>query len=269
MNNNGIKLFSVLLLIILQSCSAPGVKSPKSTVGFSGDTFYFDNGNILDVENIEIRNLSKVNLPYEEYVVASGDKINVTVWGLNEAFPALSFNIKDNPLTTRTVRSDGTIFFPYVGLLTVANFSIDEVRRMISDKLQESFVDPQVDVTVVEFNDTRTVYVVGEIKNSVSFKIGIEPISLMDAIGRARGLNPYTSDPKEVYIFRSINDEPRILKIDLSTADKFLLAHRVDLQPQDVIYVGRSNLTEWNSIVTQLFPFSSFLNTLDQIQARD
>ena len=90
----------------------------------------------------------------------------------------------------------------------------------------------------------------------------------MDAIGKSRGLNPYTSNAEEVYIFRSIDDNPRILKIDLSTADQFLLAHRVDLQPQDVVFVGRSNLTEWNSIITQLFPFSSFLNTIDQIQAR-
>ena len=252
----------------MHSCSAPGISSPKSSVGFSGDTFYFKDKTLLEVEDIEANNLENVNLPYEKYVVASGDKINVTVWGLNEAFPALSFNIKDNPLTTRTVRSDGTIFFPYVGLLKVSDFSIDEVRKMISDKLQENFVDPQVDVTIVEFNDARTVYVVGEIKNAVSFKIGIEPISLMDAIGKSRGLNPYTSNAEEVYIFRSIDDNPRILKIDLSTADQFLLAHRVDLQPQDVVFVGRSNLTEWNSIITQLFPFSSFLNTIDQIQAR-
>lgn len=262
-------LLIVTMISGLYSCSSPGILTPSSNTSFSGETIFRSGNEILDVIEIDQSNAEQHNQNFRSYIVAPGDQLNFTVWGLPDAFPSLGFTIRDNPLNTRTVNSDGTIFFPFIGRLTVAGLSITDTRELITKKLQEEFINPQVDVTVVEFNEKRNVYVVGEILSPVTFKVALEPVSLMDAIGRARGLNPNTSNGSEIFIMRSLNDDPKIFRIDLSTSDKFLLANKFYVEPQDVIFVGPSDITKWNRVVSQLFPFSSLLNQLDLIATRN
>ena len=257
-------------LITIYSCSSPGISSPESKISFSGKEYLKKDSNYVEVTKVNQANIDSINSQLNsEYEISSGDKLNVTVWGLPEAFPVTNFGGIDNPMSTRTVSSDGTIFFPYTGLLNLEGLNINQARTLITSKLSESFVDPQVDITIVEFNESRTIYIVGEILVPSTFKIGIEPFTLMDAIGRSKGLNPNTSSAEEVYVMRGLDEDPQIFRIDLRTSDKLLLAHQFNLKPKDVIYVGPSNITKWNRVVTQLFPFSSFLNQVDLIQSRD
>ena len=263
-------LMVAVLLIFITSCSAPGIQPPKSNYGFSGEEFYLsDTDALLNVVEVNNKNIKKYVDDSKVYTISPGDELNVTIWGLPEAFPNASINVKDNPLTTRTVNNDGNIFFPYVGVIKVSGSSLPELRELLTKKLSEKFVDPQVDVTVVGFNRNRVIYVVGEILTPSQLTIGLEPLSLMDALGRSKGLNPATSNPKSIYVIRSVEDDPQIYKFDISTSDKLLIAHSFMLEPKDVIYVGPSNITNWNRIISQIFPFSSFLNQLDLISNRN
>jgi polysaccharide export outer membrane protein len=258
MNKFIITKISIFLLVtaILPACKSPGISAPV-------------NSKQLNIIEITEDNVMSHNSDFRDYVIATGDKLNFTVWGLPEAFPSMSISIKDNPLNTRTVNSDGTLFFPYIGMMDVAGMTITEVRDVVTIRLKEEFVNPQVDVTVVGFNEKRNVYVVGEIISPLTFKVALEPLTLMDAIGKAKGLNPNTSNGGEVYVLRSLNSESKIYRLDLTKSDNFLLANKFYVEPQDVIFVGPSNITKWNRVVSQLFPFSSFLNQIDLINSRD
>ena len=256
-----------ILTILITSCAAPGVMSPKSNTSWSGETIYFSDGNLLEIKEINNINVDSLRYIEEEYVISAGDKLNVTVWGYPEVFPVLNYSA-DNPLNTRTVKTDGMIYFPYVGNLKAEGSTIEQLRKRITEGLSNNFVEPQVDVTVVDFNEGRTVYIVGEVLFPSSVKLGTEPYSLMDAIGEAKGLNPQTAKT-DIYIMRGLDSSPEIFKLSINTSEKFLLADRFYLSPKDIVFIGPSNLTQWNRIVVQLFPFSSFLNSVDLIRTRN
>ena len=238
-----IYLLAFVLTVLQMGCSSPGISSPNSKIAFSGNEYYQNGNLVFEVENVNEENILSINSQNNfSYKIASGDKLNVTVWGMPEAFPVTNFGVIDNPMSTRTVNSDGSIFFPYTGLLQVSGLTINETRDLLTKKLSEKFIDPQVDVTVVDFNENRTVYIVGEILSPSTFKIGIESLTLMDAIGRSKGLNPNTSSAKEIYIMRDIENDPKVFRVDLSTSDRLLLAHKFLLKPKDVVFVGPSKL---------------------------
>lgn len=257
----------LLFILLISGCTAPGVLPPTSNVSWSGETFYFSDGQKIDVDEITQLNVETLSYNEKEYIVSPGDKLNVTVWGYPEIFPVLNYST-DNPLNTRTVKTDGMLYFPYIGNFKAQGQTLEELREYISTGLSKNFIDPQVDVTVVDFNEDRTVYIVGEFLTPSSVKLGTESFSLMDAIGEAKGLNPQTAET-EVYIMRGIESKPMILKLVIDTSDKFLLADRFNLSPKDIVFVGPSNLTKWNRVIVQLFPFSSFLNSVDLIRTRD
>ena len=262
------KFYLILILsFLITACSAPGIMSPKSNMTWSGETIYFSDGDILEIVEINTMNVDSLGYVEEEYVISAGDKLNVTVWGYPEVFPVLNYSA-DNPLNTRTVKTDGMIYFPYVGTLKAEGSTVEQLRRKITDGLSNNFVEPQVDVTVVDFNEGRTVYIVGEVLFPSSVKLGTEPYSLMDAIGEAKGLNPQTAETN-IYIMRGLDSEPKVFKLKIDTSEKFLLADRFNLSPKDIVFIGPSNLTQWNRIVVQLFPFSSFLNSVDLIKSRN
>lgn len=266
---NSFKLFCALIFTLtLFSCSSPGIKTPSSITNFSGDESFFSDDKMLNVIKIDNENVLEYKDLENEYFISSGDKLNITVWGLPDAFPPINVSSKDNPLSTRTVNADGTIFFPFVGTVSLSGLSLNQARKLITEKLSLTFIDPQVDITIVEFNEARTAYVMGEIISPTSFKVGIEPISLMDAIGKSKGLNPSTSKASDVYIMRNLNGDPEIYKLDISTSDKFLVAQNFYINAGDVIFIGPSDITSWNRVISQLFPFSSFLNQLDLIANR-
>ena len=92
------------------------------------------------------------------------------------------------------------------------------------------------------------------------------PISLSDALGEVLGLNTNTSSGSEVYIIRQSNNEsPEIFRADLSSPTGFLDSSNFYLKDNDIVYVNASGTTRWNRIVSQFFPFSSFLNSIDNL----
>ncbi len=261
------KLTFLCTILLLTACSTPGVLAPDSNVSWSGERIYFSDGNLLEVIEINGANVGELSYFEAEYVVAPGDKLNVSIWGYPEIFPVMNYST-DNPLNTRTIRTDGTMYFPFIGNFKAEEKTLEQLRKFISDGLSNDFVDPQVDVTVVDFNEGRTVYVVGEFLSPSSVKLGTEPYSLMDAIGEAKGINPQTAE-KDVYIMRGLESNPMVYKLTIDTSDKFLLADRFYLSPKDIVFVGPSDLTQWNRVIVQIFPFSSFLNSVDLIRTRN
>lgn len=94
--------------------------------------------------------------------IRPGDVLGLTVWE----------NVDDGLLTTETgaatvldevqVDSDGYIFVPYAGRLRAAGNTPEQLRALISTKLQEQTPDPQVQVRRVA-GDGSTVSLTGKI----------------------------------------------------------------------------------------------------------
>jgi len=123
-----------------------------------------------------------------EYRIAPFDILGVTVWDHPElTIPAGEFRAPEavgNP-----VRSDGTVFYPHVGVVPVAGKTVSEVRQLLTDRLSRVVRNPQLDVRVVAFRGKR-VQVTGEVLAPATLPITDVPMRVQDALAQAKGIGP-------------------------------------------------------------------------------
>ena len=131
-----------------------------------------------------------------DYRIAPRDVLEITVWG-NEEFSL----IDRDALPRHVVAQDGTIFFPYLGRVQVADLSAQGAQQLITTLLSRVFEDPQVDVRVLEYRG-RQVRVVGAVELPGPVAIQDRPLTLIDAIYRAGGPSD-RADLREVSVTRN------------------------------------------------------------------
>ena len=260
-------IFSIIFLFFVSSCSlSPGMH-------FDSDTTWLDDRETVYIDSLDkriiIKNISD-DLEDEKdifaYRIGIGDQIALTVWGLPDIFPLANIS---SDLNLRRVDANGDIFFPYVGSIRALGITQDELRESMTEALSKYFNEPQLDVTIARFNSQK-VYLLGEVTTPKKINLTDIPLSLSDALGEVKGLNTNTSDGSSVYIIRQpINESPSIYKADLSSPAGFIAASNFYLNSRDIVYVNSKGTTRWNRVVSQFFPFSSFLNSVDNLTSND
>ena len=259
MNTKMKKINALLLVILMTGCAvAPGMHLSKQV----GQSVYIES---LD-KDIEIESLETFiseNKMDAAYKIGNGDQISITVWGLPEIFPLVNMSPDSN---LRRVDSQGNIYFPYAGLIKAKSKTQDQLREDIRVKLSSFFNEPQLDVSIARFNSQK-VYLLGEVLKPQKINLTDIPLSLSDALGEVQGLNNNTSDGAKVFIIRQGEDfeNPRIFLADLSSPSGFINSNTFYLKNNDIVYVNASGTTRWNKVISQFFPFSSFLNSIDNL----
>jgi len=173
------------------------------------------------------------------YRIGPQDVLNVLVWDHPELSNPMG-NFQDIQNMGRLVREDGTIFFPYAGVLQVGGKTVEEVRREIEKKLAPYIQNPQVDVRVVGFR-SKKVYVTGEVARPGIVPVTDVPMTVMDAINTAGGFDKERADQRTAYLTR--NGQRQILDILAlySSSQGNLL-----LQDGDVLYVPTTRRTRFS-----------------------
>ncbi|MDN7668094.1 polysaccharide biosynthesis/export family protein [Burkholderia vietnamiensis] len=172
------------------------------------------------------------------YRIGAGDVLQITVWDhpeLSAAAPTTqtsSTQRPSDPVGGFVVDENGSVQFPYVGTLAVAGRTTTEVRDAFRVALAKTFRDPQVTVRVTSYR-SQQVYVEGEVRNPGNQPINDVPMTLIEALDRAGGLQP-TADRSRIELLRG--DARYVL--DLSR----LVARRIDparilLRNRDVLRV--------------------------------
>ena len=259
------KIYLIFIFVFLNGCSlSPGMHMDTQSSWFDESKYVY----VDSVENpIRLIDISeKSDSAYEDdylYKIGVGDQIAVTIWGLPEIFPVTNISPDQN---LRRVDANGNIFFPFVGLIKAKAKTQDELRENITQQLSEYFTDPQVDVTIARFN-SQQVFVLGEVTKPKKLNITDIPMSLSNAIGESFGLNTNTASASEVFIIRqsSIGKDPMIFHANLKNPSNFIEAGNFYLKNNDIVYVNASGTTRWNKVISQFFPFSTFLNSIDNL----
>jgi polysaccharide export outer membrane protein len=139
----------------------------------------------------------------DPYRIGPGDSLYITVWEHPElTSPAGSQ--QQTAANGRLVRPDGTLFYPYVGLLNASGMTVEELRMAITERLTKYIEKPQVDISIVSYASQR-VTLGGAFVKTDPQNITVTPLTLAQAIGTA-GVNAQLADLSDVVLRRDNHD---------------------------------------------------------------
>ena len=161
--------------------------------------------------------------PINGYPIGVGDEVKITVW-------------KNGDLT-RTIRvgPSGTIFYPLVGEIPAKGIGTEDLRKKITQGLDNYIISPQVNVDITAFR-SRKLYVVGEVERPGRLIIE-DHTNIMDALTLAGGMTIHANE-KNVILVRQSPSQLQLHVINIKNlyyeAD---LTQLVYLQSGDIVFV--------------------------------
>ncbi|HJV52584.1 MAG TPA: polysaccharide biosynthesis/export family protein [Noviherbaspirillum sp.] len=149
------------------------------------------------------------------YKIDSGDVLSIVVWDHPELSNSATVAVAgyggvgaDAAVTATTappagfmVDHDGTIQFPYAGVIKVAGMTQEQAASTLGAKLARYLRNPKVTLRVQSYRSKR-VYVDGEVKTPGLQAINDIPMTLVEAINRAGGVLP-SGDQSQVVVNRA------------------------------------------------------------------
>lgn len=172
------------------------------------------------------------------YEIGAGDTLFITIWDHPELTSPAGAQ-QQTVANGRLVRSDGTLFYPYVGTLKVAGMTIEQLREAISNKLAKYIEKPQVDVSVVGYNSQR-VLLQGAFLKTDPQPITAVPLTLAQALGTAT-INTQEADLSNLVLTRNGHD----YHLDLGALNSGQqVAPDIYLQPGDRLFLPYSDSRE-------------------------
>ena len=173
----------------------------------------------------------------QPYEIGAGDTLYITVWEHPElTSPA---GPQQQALANgRLVRSDGTLFYPYVGTLKVAGMTIEQLREAISTKLAAYIEKPQVDVSVIGYGSQRIVLEGAFVKTDPQ-PVTAVPLTLAQALGTAT-INTEQANLSGLVLIRDGQSYP----LDLDALNRNHVAQDIYLKPGDRLYLPYNDRQE-------------------------
>ena len=164
----------------------------------------------------------------------SDASVQATTFGAGDVFDVRVFNEKDLTGAYR-VGNDGTIRYPFLGVISVGGKDVDQVAREIETGLREGqfLLHPQVHVQVQESNSKR-ISIIGAVA-----KPGTVPITpgmtVVQAVSGAGGFTPLASKDDTV-VTRRVNGKLERFRIAVSEVTRGNAEDFV-LRAGDIVYV--------------------------------
>lgn len=159
------------------------------------------------------------------YRIGPADKLTISVW--------------KNADISRTVvvRPDGMISLPLLNDVKAAGLTPEELRDMLTDRLQDYLNNVELSVIINEIHSLKYA-VLGEVLNPARYEYQSR-LTVLEAIAAAGGLKPFAAR-KRIVILRQIDGNDAVQRIpfnyDQAAASNGSKGN-VELQPGDIVMV--------------------------------
>ena len=202
----------------------------------------------IDSELIARESNRPLNLPTnllqyrpDSYKIGIGDRLFIYVYGETERLSAsLVSGAAINPIFEKYVRDDGTIFYPNAGIIDVQGLTVEQIRQELTNKLANVLNNPQVDVSVSEFN-SKKVTVSGTFEKPGTYPITTVPLTLSQIVSNANAFSIQGSTPGDLTSLKFTRDG-FIYDLDYEyLARKSQIQNLIYLKDGDVIHLPGSS----------------------------
>jgi len=160
------------------------------------------------------------------YILDVGDEVSIKVWGF------------DDLQRTTPINSSGDIYYPMLGRLQMAGKTIPQTQEMLTAKLKQYIVNPQVEVTSTA--SRQEIFVLGEVTSPGRITY-TRPLNVMEAIGRV-GWFSQNANKSKVLLVRRAKDRFNVYQIDAAAVvkDESPAPKAYLLQPGDLVIVPQT-----------------------------
>lgn len=188
--------------------------------------------------NYDMKNASSNYEP----IIQKDDRISILVLTFQKEL-AEPFNLNVNGNNNNTIAnnnnlntgylvdSEGNIDFPVLGKLSVAGYTVDQLKLMLTDKLKSYLVDPVINIRILNFKVT----VLGAVQTPGIKDFQTNRVTLLDAIAAAGDITPF-GRRDNVLIIRDYQGAKTFNNIDL-TKSTVVNSPFYYLDQNDVIYI--------------------------------
>jgi polysaccharide biosynthesis/export protein len=160
----------------------------------------------------------------DDYVIGSGDTLQISVWKEPEA-----------SVPVAVVRPDGKVTVPLIKEIEVAGLTPTQAEQKITERLTKFITDANVTVVVATIS-SKKIYVIGAARKEgpLPYTYGM---SVMQALSEAGGITEYAKR-KKIYILRTENG--REYRLDFNY-DEVVKGERMEqnilLLPSDTVVI--------------------------------
>ncbi len=130
-----------------------------------------------------------------------------------------------------------------------------DLRRDELNERRENFQDR----IAFDAVDRDFAYIVGEVGVQDRYPLPFgRRATLADALySESEGIFQRTGDPRHIYVLRATPEDARLggvtaWNLDIRNAGNLMLATRLELRPNDVVFVAEQPVTRWNRVVSQI-----------------
>lgn len=157
------------------------------------------------------------------YTVKPGDILAVSVW-------------KEEALVGDVlVTPDGAFAFPLVGLVDARNKTVDDLQKILTERLTRYISDPVVTVAVREIRGNK-IYVIGQVNKAGEFIVNPR-VDVMQALAMAGGTTAFAS-LGNIVILRKTGTKQEALPFDYNAVAKGKNPElNFDLRSGDIVVV--------------------------------
>lgn len=174
------------------------------------------------------------------YRIAPMDTLSVRVFGMNDLTGDYQVDLR------------GNVSMPLIGDVTAMNLTPTQLDDLLTQRYSEKYLEnPDISVGIKE-SAGRNVTVDGAVTKGGIFPVA-GPMTLMQAVALAGGVDEETANPRRVAVFRTINGQRQAAAFDLISIRRGEMEDP-PVYSGDIVIVDGSSIKEAQKRLLQTFP---------------